>query len=241
MVRGILAASCLLAFAGAARADAILIPYDGFPNPAEARKVKKVVDSYTFYRRIEQKRFNGTASAFNFLLDRMPMTAAMMREMGLEKYVISIREDGVMMCDDKEGVVGTLEPMYCAPNKRIFYGDGTFSTGVVGRIRGESVVVLEYAQEQPNVVCNTITVYIRVHSFFSPLMRLASPIVRSMVSRKTTALLNASMKLSEQLVTDPEGVYREICDCRDITPEQLGEFRRIFIECRSEVQPQPSP
>ena len=217
------------AIAVASYAETLLVPYTAFPNPEEALKVMNVLDHCTFKHTLKEKRFNSTSKVFNYLLDRMPLTTAMMRELGLANYTVSTRPDGVMMCDDHEGVVGTLEPVYTTSEKRIIYGDGSFDAPVIGKMRGESVVVLDYVEEEPGVICNTVTVYVRVHSFLAPLMKLASPVVRGMVTRKSAILLNASMTLSEQLTTDPGSVYERICNSEQITPDDLRAFRKEFV------------
>ncbi|HUW34787.1 MAG TPA: hypothetical protein VM223_24525 [Planctomycetota bacterium] len=217
------------AIAVASYAETILVPYTAFPNPEEALKVMNVLDHCTFKHTLKEKRFNSTSKVFNYLLDRMPLTTAMMRELGLANYTVSTRPDGVMMCDDHEGVVGTLEPVYTTPEKRIIYGDGSFDAPVIGKMRGESVVVLDYVEEEPGVICNTVTVYVRVHSFLAPLMKLASPVVRGMVTRKSATLLNASMTLSERLWKEPGTVLDEIDECEDITPADKEGLRKTFV------------
>ena len=206
-----------------------LLPYKAFPDEAQAKKVKAVVDHRTFRHSIADTRFQSDSRTFNYLLDRMPMTTAIMREMGLEKYEITSCPDGTMKCDDKEGVIGTMETAYTANDKRVYYGDGTFDAPLLGKIRGESVVVLDYVQQEPGVMANTVTIFIRVHSFFAPIMKLFSPAIKGMVTRKSASLMGASMKLSEKLTCDPEAVYDKIQDSEIITPGELSDFKKAFL------------
>jgi len=217
------------ALALASYAANIQVPYSAFPDPEEALKVKEVLDHCTFRHTLKEKRFNSTGKVFNYMLDRMPLTTAMMRELSLANYTVTTGADGVMMCDDHEGVVGTLEPVYTTPEKRVIYGDGSFDAPVIGKMRGESVIVLDYVEEQPGVISNTVTVYVRVHSFLAPVMKLASPVVRGMVTRKSAILLNASMTLSERLWKEPGTVLDEIRDSEDITPAEMEGLRKEFV------------
>jgi hypothetical protein len=213
-------------------AEELLIPYTAFPDLPIARKVKEVVDHYTFHRALNANRFKSTAKVFDYLLDRMPLTSVIMRHMGIEKYEITVGEDGVMTYDDKQGMVGTFIPAYAEGNKRVFYGDGSFDTGILGAIRGQSVVVMDCSQEEPQLICNRVVVFIRVRGLLAPLCKIASPILNGMVTRKSGALLKASTILSEQLTDNPEGVYEEIRDCEAIRPEELLDFREAFLSNR---------
>ena len=214
--------------------ETLLIPYTAFPDTRHAVKVKEVVDHYTFHRKLNENRFMTTDEVLDYLLDNMPLTATIMRHLGLEEYVISVGDDGMMVYDDKAGMTGTFEPVYVTRAKRIFYGDGFFDTGILGKIRGESVLVMVYRKEEPDIVCNTVTVFIRVHGLLGPLCKVASPILNGMVGRKSATLLNASIVLSEELASDPESVYERISECEEITSEELGDFRNTFltvVEC----------
>jgi len=209
--------------------ETLLIPYCAFPDASQARKVKRVVDHYAFHRKLNKNRFKTTPEVLNYLLDNMALTSVIMRHMGLVEYEIATRDDGIMTYDDKAGMVGTFEPVYASPTKRIFYGDGSFDAGILGNIRGESVLVMDYCMEEPDIVANTVTVFIRVHGLFAPLCKLASPILNGMVGKKSATLLNASVILSEQLASDPQAVYDEISDCKGITSDELIDFGRTFL------------
>ncbi len=230
MVRALVLSVFVTVCTAASFGEDLLIPYDAFPSNKLAKKVKKVVDRCTFNRRLNENRFKTTSKVLNYLLDRMAFTSAIMRHLELEKYVITRRDDGVMLYDDKAGMTGVFQPAYVTPAKRIFYGDGFFDIGFLGKIRGESVLVMDYCQKEPDVMANTVTVFIRVRGLLGPLCKLASPILNGMIGKKSATLLNASAKLSEQLASDPEGVYEEIIDCDDITPGDLSDFRAEFLE-----------
>ncbi|NQT21621.1 MAG: hypothetical protein HQ592_18090 [Planctomycetes bacterium] len=229
MVRVCVVTTFVFLCAAASLGETLLIPYDAFSDTTQATKVKKVVDHTTFRRRLNENRFDTTAEVLGFLLDRMVLTSAMMRHLGLEKYVIAKDANGTLTYDDKAGMTGTFEPVYATTVKRIFYGNGLFDLGLLGKVRGESVLVMDYCQEQPNVVCNTVTVFIRVHGLLGPLCRIAAPLLNGMVGRKSASLLDASVKLSELLASDPRKVYERIKNCADITLEQLNIFRESFF------------
>ena len=237
MVRVFVVATLVVLCAVASIGESLLIPYGSFADGDQARKVKKVVDRATFHRKLNENRFNTTAEVLGFLPDRMALTSAMMRHLELEKYVIDRDDDGTMTYDDKAGMTGTFEPVYETTVKRIFYGNGLFDVGFLGKVRGESVLVMDYREEQPDVVCNTVTVFIRVHGLLGPLCRLASPVLNGMVGKKSASLLDASVKLSELLASDPEKVYEDIKDCANITAEQLTIFRESFFGAEDESDP----
>jgi len=214
----------------------LLIPFTAFPDLDAAAKVKKVVDHHTFRRQFNENRFKSSTKVFDYLLDRMPLTSVIMRHLGLEEYATAVGADGVMTSDDKHGMVGTFEPVYHEGGKRIFYGDGSFDAGILGNVRGESVIVMDCKEEEPNVLCNKVTVFIRVHGLLGPLCKMASPILNGLVSRKSGALLNASAELSQQLTENPAAVLERIRECEQITPEQLADFRDVFLPSAHQVQ-----
>lgn len=238
MVRVFVVPMLVVLCAVASLGESLLIPYGAFTDVGQAGKVKKVVDHATFHSKLNENRFNTTAEVLSFLLDRMVLTSAMMRHLELEKYVIAMGDDGTMTYDDKEGMTGTFEPVYATAAKRIFYGDGLFDVGWFGKVHGESVLVMDYSQEEPDVVCNTVTVFIRVHGLLGPLCKLASPILNGMVGKKSASLLDASVKLSELLAADPRKVYEDIKDCADITAEQFKIFRESFFDAEEESRPE---
>ena len=215
--------------ATASCAELLLVPLDCFGNRADAKKVSEVLDHCTFQHTLKDTRFISTPGTFNYLLDRMPFTTTVMRELKLAKYVVTTRPDGVMWCDDNDGMVGTFEPVYCTDAKRVFYGNGTFDAPILGKIRGESVIVLDYVQDEPGTIRNTVTIFLRVHSFFAPIMKLAAPIVKGMVTRKSASLLGACTKLAEQLSTDPQSLYDQIRTSESITEDEQADFRKAFL------------
>ena len=216
--------------ATAACAEMLLIPFDCFQKPCDVKKVKEVVDHHTFQHTLKDSKFASSSETFNYLLDRMPFTVSVMRELGLSKYVITTRPDGVMWCDDNDGVVGTFEPVYTTDTKRVFYGDGKFDAPLVGKIRGESVIVMDYVQDEPGTIRNTVTIFLRVHSFLAPIMKLAAPIVKGMVTRKSASMLGAATTLAARLSTDPKSVYDQICKSDSITEAELADFRKAFLK-----------
>jgi hypothetical protein len=229
-MRSIIVLLFVVAATAVCPAEKLLIPYTEFCDAEAAKKVRSVAEHYTFHREFDNNRFESTTKVFDYLMDRMPLTSTIMRHLELEEYEITVNDDGTMIYDDKHGMIGTFEPVYATSEKRIFYGDGTFDASVLGDIRGQSVVVMDYCQEEPNVIRNKVTVFIRVRGLLGPVCKLASPILNGMVGRKSATLLNASTILSERLAKDPQGVYEDLVDCTAITDDQRRDFAALFLK-----------
>jgi hypothetical protein len=67
------------------------------------------------------------------------------------------------------------------------------------------------------------------HLFYGFMAKLLTPLVRFLIERRVNMIIEASTKLFEQVVKDPERLYQEMATWKEVRPEDLEAYRQAFI------------
>ena len=59
--------------------------------------------------------------------------------------------------------------------------------------------------------------------------KLLTHLVRYLIERRVNMIVEASTKLFEHVVKDPEGLYQEMATWKEVRPKDLEAFRQAFV------------
>jgi hypothetical protein len=201
----------------------------------EDAAVRRAVEEYTISRALEAVRFVGRREHEEFLLERLPLAAALARHLypPLEPYNVTEKGPGLYDVDDRGALRGHLRLIAQAPGRRVYFAEGEFrSLAHLLRFNGAMVIALRYAEETGTGgpgLRNEPHLYLRVeHGLVHGLLKLLSPLIRGIIDRRVAALSAAAEAVSARMTKDPAGLYREMQGWPDVTDAQRADFRRQF-------------
>jgi hypothetical protein len=208
----------------------------------EDAAVRRAVQGATISRRLQPTRFPGRAATEEFLLDHLPLAAALGRRLqpALDPYRVSERGPGVWAVEESDAIRGQTRLVAAAPGRRVYITEGEFrSLAQLIRFEGAMVITLRYGEAEEagqHVLSNEPHVYVRIENLLlRGLARLFSPIVGGIIERRVARLAGAAGAVSTQLSRDPAALYREMQGWPEISERDRADFRRYFgIEERGE-------
>ncbi len=201
----------------------------------EDAAVRRAVEEYTISRELAAVRFVGRREHEEFLLERLPLAAALARHLypPLEPYSITEKGPGLYDVNDRDALRGHLRLIARAPGRRVYFAEGEFrSLARLLRFNGAMVITLHYTEEVQGgdpALRNEPHLYVRIqHGLVHGLLKLLSPLIHGIIDRRVAALSAAAQAVSARMTGDPAGLYREMQGWPDITDAQRADFRRHF-------------
>jgi hypothetical protein len=196
--------------------------------------VRRVVERYTIHREMEQVRFLGRREYEEFLLDRLPLAAALGKRLheALEPYNIVEKAPGLYDVDDRGALRGHVRLVANAPGRRIYLVEGQFrSLAQLLKLDGTMIITLAYRDEEDGgpVLVNAPQLYLRLDNILAHgILKVLAPLVHGVIDRRFAHLAGAAERVSARITQDPAGVYREMRAWPDVTDAHRADFRRHF-------------
>lgn len=196
--------------------------------------VRHVLAQPTLSRALEPVRFLGQQDHEEFLLDHLPLLAALARHVhpGLEPYHITETAPGLYEVDDHGSIHGLLHRVAAAPGRRVYVAEGEFrSRAELIKFKGAVVIALRFEEEPAGSrrLRNEPQMHVRIDNVvMHGLLRFLSPLLNRIIDRRVANLTAAAEFLSGRLMTDAGAVAREMQDWPDVTSEERAAFRRHF-------------
>ena len=226
-----LACFAALVFAAAAAAEPLRLLEFAIDDPA----VRHVVDHHTISRAMPATRFPGRRDHEEYLLDRLPLSAALGRRLhpALEPYEIAEKGPGLFEVEEAGRLRGPTRLVAGAPGRRVYLVEGEFrSLGELLRFAGSMVIALRYHEDAgPDgpMLVNEPHLYVRIDNLLlRGLAKLLSPVIHGIVERRVARLAAAAEAVSTRIARDPAGLYREMKAWPEITEAQRADFRHHF-------------
>ena len=201
----------------------------------EDAAVRRVVEEHTLSRALEAVRFVGRREDEEFLLERLPLAAALARHLHppLEPYNVTEKGPGLYDVDDRGALRGHLRLVARAPGRRVYFAEGQFmSLAHLIRFSGAMVITLCYSEEKAPgeaALRNEPHLYVRIDNVLvHGLMKLLSPLIHGIIDRRVATLAAAAETVSARLTRDPAGLHQEMKTWPDVTDAQHADFRRHF-------------
>lgn len=213
--------------------SARLVGLDGIDRD-QRRSVEELLEADPLHIRIEPEPFRTTTRVYDFLLERLPLAAAIGRALKLSPYIIKTTGPKAYWSTDQEGLQGTFDELSAVDGRRVYLArgryDGTWLRGLTGR----AVIVVSYeavsTEDGRAAVANTITFLVRMDdAFFNAMARILGSLLQGLMEAKLHRAVDSAKELTELLASDPRSVYQVISENASVTQDQRREFARWFL------------
>lgn len=200
------------------------------------QETREIVAQPTLRRRIPRIRFAGDRRTYEFLVSHPPLATQLARHLHppLERYTVTQVGEGLYTIEDLGALRGEARLVRVTGSQRVYWFKGEFrSLANLLRFTGRMVLVLDsrevneggrtYVESDPDF-------YLRIdHLFFGFLAKLLAPLINFLLDRRVGMIAEATSKVFQQVVEDPEGLYREMATWKEMRLEDLEAYRQAFI------------
>jgi hypothetical protein len=204
------------------------------PNlPASERaRLEAIAQAAAVSTRVEAVPFMARPDVFEYLLDHPEFATRVTRVLKVARYRIWREADGLHL-DDGWGAVGRFDIVQATDGRRVMYARGVYQKRLLPDIRGEAVVMIEYAVRPgppgKSLIAATVTGFVKLDSgFLSAVTKLVTPIARAKAEREARGLVKVFAKVSRAADEQPVALCQDLAREPDVSPQELAEFRRLL-------------
>lgn len=184
-------------------------------DPEWACRLYEIVDHYTTVNKVGPIRIGLSASLYRQLLDRPPLTAALINRLEIGLYTSETRGPDHFWGDDGEGTKGIVQLVYQDRTSRIYYLEGSHDNRLLPNIAGKAVVFLRMDSVKDGkgieAVDSTMASYTKLDNrILSGLAALLRPRIGAVVERKLIKGVETVNRLSLFMRQHPDRVLFEV-------------------------------
>jgi len=186
-------------------------------DPAWVCRLYEIIDNYTTVSQVGPIRAGLPESLYHQLLDRPPLTAALINRLELGLYTSEARGPGRFWGDDGEGTKGIVQLAYQDRTSRIYYLEGSHDSRLLPNISGKAVVFLrmDSVKDADGVEAtdSTMVSYMRLDNrILSGVVTLLRPIIGGTITRKLSKGVETVNRLSRLMRQHPDRVLGKATD-----------------------------
>lgn len=209
-------------------------------DPDWACRLQDIIGHYSITTKVGPLRTGLSESLYRDLLDRPPLTAALINRLDLGVYKSEMRGPGRFWGNDGEGTEGIVQLVYESRTARIYYLEGSHESRLLPNITGKAVVFLKMDQvtdaDGMEAIDSTMVSYARLDNrLLSGVVTVLRPFIGGTVKRKLTKGVETVNRLSILMRQHPDRVLFEAMD-----PPALPDEDVAFVRHALESMPHPS-
>jgi len=209
-------------------------------DPDWACRLQPIINHYTTVSKIGPRRTDFSESLYRQLLDRPPLTAALINRLDLGLYQSEARGPDRFWGDDGEGTGGIVQLVSQSRTARIYYLEGSHESRLLPNITGKAVVFLKMDSVKDadgmEAMDSTMVSYARLDNrLLSGVITLLRPFLGGAVKRKLSKGVETVNRLSIIMRQDPDRVLFEA-----MAPPALPDEDVAFVKQALENLPHPS-
>jgi len=211
-------------------------PAPSLPSQIPARErawLQEVAEGASVSARAAGEPFLARADVFEFLLDHPEFATHVTRALKLARYRIWRGPEGGLWLDDGWGVVGQFSVVYATSGTRVVYARGQYQSGLLPSIRGQAVVLIEYALSQADdrrsLISPAVTGFVRLDSKVIALAgMLAGSVATAKAEKEARRFVRLFARASRAIEENPAHVHESVRQRPDVPSADLEEFRRLL-------------
>ncbi len=199
-------------------------------------QTREILAKPTFRQQIGRIRFPGDRRIYEFLVSHPPLATQLARRLHppLERYTVTQLTEGFYTIEDRGALRGEARLIKATDDQRVYRVEGEFrSLANLLRFTGRMVLILDYREVHEGgrtYMESDPDFYLRIdHLFYGFMAKLLTPLIRILIERRVNMIVEASSKLFEHVVKDPEGLYQEMATWKEVRPEDLEAYRQALI------------
>ena len=199
-------------------------------DPVWVCRLQSIVDNYTTVNTVGPIRAALSESMYQYLLDRPPLAAALIKRLDLGLYQAERRGPGRYWGNDGEGTEGIVELVYQDRMSRIYYLVGSHHGRLLPNITGKAVVFLRMNPVKEvsgaEAMDSTMVSYTKLDNrILSGLMSLLRPLISGIIARKLAKGVEVVNRLGLEMRERPERVLFEATDPPSLPAEDVAYLK----------------
>ena len=179
---------------------------------------------------------------YDFLLDHMVLTAALVRQLALGDYRVHQVGTQGFFGDDGQGSEALFDLLYLAPTQRVYHVQGSHHGKVFSLVTGEAIVLLTSQTRSGNSGKESVETQMAVYSrldnpVLATLVKVLQPLLRGAINEKLAGPFLAVHRLGELIAADPELVYKQAETISELDKAEVDALRALLFPSPSPARP----
>jgi hypothetical protein len=220
----------LIAGCSAVEIDPYVLPA-GKLSEKQRKSVEYVLADVAVAVPLDVEEVKSRIEIYHFLLDEMPFTGGVVRELGRGKWKITRDPENpaAFTVSDPAGYRIRFELVLREPERRAYVTKGVFQMGILPALEGDSLVVIRMRPEGP-VIKTDAMVYVRVVTpFYAQLAKGMRGMVEDAVRERSSVFVRSAKWVAEEAASRPEWLVEQVDGSREVDQAVLAEFRKRFL------------
>jgi len=214
----------------AVEVDPYVVPVDQLTE-TQKQKVDHVLEDVAAVVSLEPADVNSRLEIYHFLLDEMPFTGGIVRELGRGKWQITRdpKDPAAFTVFDPEGYRLRFELVRKEENRRFYVTTGIFHMGILPALEGSTLIIMRMVPQGVKIHTEAV-VYVRVETpFYAQLAKGVRSLVEEKVRERAGFFVKAARWVSEEAAQRPDWLFMQVDGSREVDQEVLREFRKKFL------------
>ncbi|HEV3029215.1 MAG TPA: hypothetical protein VG457_16675 [Planctomycetota bacterium] len=220
----------LVAACSAVQVDPFVVQV-GELSENQRRKVEHVLEDVAALVPLEAEQVKSRLEIYEFLLDEMPFTGGVVRELGRGKWAIARdpKDPAAFTVADPEGYRLRFELLRKEANRRIYVTTGVFQMGILPPLEGSTLIVVRMVPEGAGIRTDAM-VYVRVETpFYAQLAKGLRGVVEDKVRERSGFFIRSARWVAEEAASRPDWLVMQGDGSREVDQAVLAEFRHRFL------------
>lgn len=221
-----------MAACSAVEVDPFAVPVDRL-SETQRDKVGHVLADVAAVVPLPAEEVKSSLGIYGFLLDEMPFTGGVVRELGRGKWDIfrdpKNPERDVFFVIDPEGYRLRFELALREETRRVYVTKGSFLMGLLPALEGSTVIVMRMEPGGAAIRTDAV-VYVRVETpFYRELAKGFRGLVEQKVRDRAGYFIRAARWVAEEAAARPEWLHAQVAGSNEVDQAVLEEFRNKFL------------
>ncbi len=220
----------LVAGCAAIEVDPYVVPLDQLSENQRAL-VEHVLADVAAVVPLEAAEVKSRLEIYDFLLDEMPFTGGVVRELGRGKWEISRDEKDPASFNivDPEGFKMHFDLVRREPQRRFYVTQGVFQMSILPPLEGSTLIILRMVPE-PGGLHTDAMVYVRVETpIYNQLAKGVRSLLEDKVKERAGFFIKAARWVAEEAASRPAWLVEQVDGSREVDQAVLQEFRKRFL------------
>jgi hypothetical protein len=212
--------------------DPLSLPLERLEASARA-KAERVLADVAAVVPLEGSIVRSRLEVYDFLLDEMPFTGALVKALGKGHWTIfGDAEPGAFHVHDPGGYRLRFERLLKEPTRRLYATTGDFDMGLLPSMRGSTLILMRHEAVEGGVATRAV-VHVRVDTpFYAGLAKGLRPMVEAKVRERAGGFIQAARWVSEEAAQRPRELLEAAAGRPGVDPVLLGAFSRKILPAR---------
>ena len=209
-----------------------VVPYERL-NPEAARKIRKIVQKPSIYRRLPITSISVDHDYYLFLARHPEVIIGIWDLMDVTEMTANRIAPFTLDTDDGAGTSGQVELIYGTNNLQIFYAEGEYQgTMLSKRLRGKCVIVVQthYYLDKQGAPATTsqLDIFMKLENVtLSLIAKTLSPLIGPTADHNFVETVNFIQRLNETTIKNGPGVQAMAHRLTELTPEVRKQFVQV--------------